>query len=278
LYLINGVSGHLQTITQLLYEGQSAHLHCILCTLASETAQILGKILFDLCEFHLAWAYYSLSLKAAEEAKHTELWIVGMGRMALLLTANRQHHEALSILQEAQQKPIKNNLISSWISTVEAEVYADQHNIDNCLKALYRAKEITTENRWEKDSYATGFNLSRLAGYEGSCYLRLEQPVKALPALQRSLDLLEPGSFRRRSRLFTYISEAYAQLGDIQSVEQYASEALALTAQTGSLSVLQRIQELHDRLERWKENSSVKLLEEQLRDTKLIISNRQEMQ
>jgi hypothetical protein len=126
LPLLNAVSGHLQTITQLLYEGQSAHLHCLLCTLASETAQILGKILFDLCEPNLAWAYYSLSLKAAEEAKHTELWSVGIGRIALLLAANGRPQEALSILQEAQQNPSKiisfslgsplSKLKSTWIS------------------------------------------------------------------------------------------------------------------------------------------------------------------
>jgi tetratricopeptide (TPR) repeat protein len=185
--------------------------------------------------------------------------------------------KALLLLQDTQHISLENKLIISWLSVIEAEAHADQKNAEACMKALDRAKEITSHHTWGEDKYATGFNRSRLASYEGSCYLRLRQPDNALSALQRALNLLDSSAIRRRSRLLTYMSEAYAQLGDIQSVERYASQALTLTVQTRSLSVLQRVQSLRERLEPWEGTSSVKALEKQLVDTRAIITNAKEI-
>jgi hypothetical protein len=75
---------------------------------------------------------------------------------------------------------------------VEAEVHAHLGAPDACDQALTTAKLLAAQEPLGEDRYATGFNPSRLAGYEGACFVRLRQPERALPALQQAVALLDP--------------------------------------------------------------------------------------
>src|SRR5438105_14108819 len=103
LDLLGNLVEHFRTIIQLLKQVQARDAVQRLCSLAGEIAQILGKTLFDLHEYALAWSYYTFSLKAAQAAFNQDLWAVGLGRMSLLLIYWNQSREALPLLQEAQQ-------------------------------------------------------------------------------------------------------------------------------------------------------------------------------
>ena len=117
------------------------------------------------------------------------------------------------------------------------------------------------------DIYATGFNPSRFAGYKGVCFLRLHQPEFARSALNKALELLNPLAIRRQSTLYTDLAASYLQQEEIEETCKFAAQALGITAQTGSLSVLQRINSLRDELERWKDMQCVKALNEQFATT-----------
>ena len=92
LDLLGNVLEHFRTIIHLLKQVQTHDAVQRLCSLAGEIAQILGKTLFDLHEYTLAWSYYTFSLKAAQAAFNHELWAVGLGRMSLLLIYWDQPH------------------------------------------------------------------------------------------------------------------------------------------------------------------------------------------
>jgi DNA-binding SARP family transcriptional activator len=108
LDLLGNLVEHYRTIIQLLKQVQARDAVQRLCSLAGEIAQILGKTLFDLHEYALAWSYYTFSLKAAQAAFNHELWAVGLGRMSLLLIYWNQSREALPLLQEAQQLTVQS--------------------------------------------------------------------------------------------------------------------------------------------------------------------------
>jgi DNA-binding SARP family transcriptional activator len=213
LDLLGNIVEHFRTLIHLLQQRQTRDAGQRLCSLAVESAQILGKTLFDLQEYTLAWSYYTFSLKAAQAAANQELWAVGLGRMSLLLIYWHQPHEALPLLQEAQQLAVQNPRIACWLAAVRAEVYAHLGDAEACDAALHVARSHAPQAPKGDDHYATGFNPSRLAGYEGACYLRLRQPDRALPALQQALSLLDPQAIRRQSTLFTDMGIAYAQQG-----------------------------------------------------------------
>jgi len=272
LDLLGNMVEHFRTIIQLLKQAQERDAVHRLCSLAGESGQILGKTLFDLHEYALAWAYYTFSLKAAQAAFNQELWAVGLGRMCLLLIYWNQPREALPLLQEAQHLTVQSKRVVCWLAGVRAEVYAHLGDSDACVAALAVARTLATQASLGEDRYATGFNPSRLAGYEGACFVRLRQPDRALPALQQALALLDPQAIRRQSTLFTDIGIAYAQQGNVQVACQFAIQALTITTQTKSLSVLERVRQVRKELEAWKDAEEVKDLERQLETTSIRIA------
>ena len=273
--LLSGVLGHFQTIIQLISTSQNETTWKKLYSVAGETAQIIGQMLFDIHDYANAWSCYKFSINAAQNAYNYDLESVGLGRMSFLYTYNKQAYKALPLLQKAQQLPktTGNDIISPWISAIEAEVYASMGDSDACSRALERAEQITTQKT--TDLYATGFNISRLAGYKGACFVRLGKPEFARSALNEALRLLNPSAIRRQSTLFTDLAKTYIQQNEIEEACKLAAQALMLTTQTHSLSVLQRIRGICDELDQWKETQPVQELNNQFSATLKIITHRE---
>ena len=175
-------------------------------------------------------------------------------------------------MQEVRQLTIQSKRITCWLFVIEAEVCAHLDDAEGCDAALLAAQKHLESGSLDEDRYATGFNPSRLAGYEGACYVRLRQPERALPALKQALTLLDPQAIRRRSTLFTDLGIAHAQQGNIQEACTFANQALAITTRTKSRSVLERVRTLFSELEPWKETEAVKDLAEQLDRTAAFIT------
>lgn len=272
LDLLGSLSEHFRTVVNSLQKVLPHTTAQRLCSLAGEIAQILGKTLFDLHEFTLAWSYYMFSLKAAQAASNHDLWATGIGRMILLLIYWERPQNALPLLQEVRQLNIQNTRIVCWLAAVEAEVHAYLGNAESCDAALKRAKDSSKNEPFGEDQYATGFSPSRLAGYEGACFVRLHQPDRALSALQEALALLDPQAIRRQSTLLSDMGIAYAQQGNIQQACQLAVQALFITQQTKSRSVLERVRTVRTTLEAWKETDEVQYLEKQLDTTSTLIT------
>ena len=165
LDLLGNVIEHFRTIIHLLQQGQARDAVQRLCSLAGESAQILGKTLFDLQEYTLAWSYYTFSLKAAQAACNQELWAVGLGRMSLLLIYWNQPHEALPLLQEAQQLAVQNPRIACWLAAVRAEVYAHLGDAEACDAALHSCQSACAAGICRRRSLCDGLqplSLSRV--------------------------------------------------------------------------------------------------------------------
>jgi transcriptional regulator with XRE-family HTH domain len=262
--LLSGVAGHFTTIAQLLKEPHPTPIYERLCALASENALLLGKTFHDIREYDLAWEYYKFSLRIAQDTQNTDLWANGVGRIALLLIYWGQPQHALPFLHEAQNKEIHNQRLKPWLSAIEAEIHAMLGNVESCQRSLERAKSVQLPASLADDIYATGFNPSRAAGYEGACYVRLRQPEHALPALETAFSLCDPTALRRRSTLLADRGTVYAQLGEVQTACSLILEAVDMTAQTKSLVVLQRIYKGRSELDPWKNSAEVKALDERV--------------
>lgn len=262
--LLSGIAGHFTTIVQLLKESHPTPIYEQLSMLMSENAMLLGKTFHDIREYDLAWEYYKFSLKIARDTQNNDLWANGVGRIALLFIYWGQPQNALPLLHEAQKKEIRNQRLRPWLSAIEAEIYAMVGNVDECVRALERARSVTLPTSLDDDIYATGFNPSRAAGYEGASFVRLCQPERALPALEEAFALCDPTSLRRRSTLLADIGTVYAQLGDAKKACSLILQSVDMTAQTKSLVVLQRIYKGRAELDPWKDSAEVKILDERV--------------
>ena len=195
-----------------------------------------------------------------------------LGRMGLLLLSNDQPQQAVTLLEEAQGVPIQSLKIRSWHAVIEAEAYSYLGNSSACRKALAHAKDTSEATFLEADIYATGFTRARLASYEGSCYLRLNQPESALPVLEQALLLIDPAAIRRLARLLTYLGQVHIRLEHERQAYEYASQALDLTCQTQSLDILRHVRKLRDDFLTRGESSYTKDLDRHIEETQAVIA------
>ena len=276
--LLSGISGHFATIVQLLKDTHPTHVYQQLCSQASEAALILGKTFHDMKEYDLAWQYYHFSLKVAQDVQNTDLWANSIGRIALLFIYWGEPQNALPLLQQAAQTDIPHQRTRAWLSAIEAEIHASHGDYDTCLRKINTYKSITLPTSLGDDRYATGFNQSRAAGYEGACFIRLHKPELALPYLQQALALSEATSIRRHSTLLTDIGAAHAQLGNITDACKLMKLALDMTMQTKSMVVLHRIYRVRRELDQWSETSEVKSLDEQMKEAHRVLNKLKEQE
>jgi tetratricopeptide (TPR) repeat protein len=262
--LLIGIAGHFTTITQLLKDSPPTPVYERLCELASENAMVLGRVLSEIREYDLALEYYQFALKVARDARNTDLWASGIGRIALLFVHWGQPQQALPLLHEAQRQELYNPRLRPWLSAIEAEVYSMTGDMDACIRCLDRSKSVTLSISMTDDIYKTRFHLSRVAGYEGACFMRLRQPERALSALQQAFSPYEDPPLLQRSVLLADRGAVYAQLGDVQTACSFILQAVDIIKQTKSLIGLQRIYKGREELDPWKDSNEVKNLDERI--------------
>lgn len=113
--------------------------------------------------------------------------------MSFLFLENNQPEETLTLLEKSHKlaKLSATNVTSAWLFAIEAEAYASMNSSSSqttaCLKALDQAEQAVNQTATTTDPYKTGFNRSRLAGYKGVCFVRLNQPEAAISSLNEAL-------------------------------------------------------------------------------------------
>lgn len=264
--LLSSSWGHLQTIMQFLKSSSSGVTRNRLCSLVGESAQIIGEIFFDMQEYRNAEAYYHLSIEAAKEAGDNALRAVGLGRLSFLPIYRNEPQKSLPLLEEAYQltSQCQRSGIVSWLAVVEAEAMSNIQNDFLCEKALEKAERIVDHEITEQDLLWTRWNNATLSGYKGVCYVRLQQPSKALPELQTALTFIPSSAPRHQSIVLTDVATALLQLREVEEACRYLRQAVELTTQTQSLMVLTRISQVRNGLERWKDIVSIKALDERI--------------
>jgi transcriptional regulator with XRE-family HTH domain len=262
-HLLSSFWGHLQMILQLLKYPQLGAIRNRLYSIASESAQMIGEILFDMQEYQHSQNYYDFSIFAAKEAGNNALRAVGLGRLSFLPIYRDEPLQAYPLLEEAKQllSSVSRPMISSWLAVVEAEMLAHLHDEVACEKALERAITHYHQEGSEEEKLWTRLNAATIPGYQGACYLQLQQPHKAIVALQNTLTCIPEYSPRHQSLILADMAAAMQQMKEVEEACTLLHNALEITVQTKSLMVLSRIQRVRKNLEIWKEASSVKQLD-----------------
>ena len=257
---------HLETVIQLLQNPQTFTTRKHLCTIASEIAQRIGAIYFDMNNFTAARAYYDVSLKAAQEGENTLLRAIGLGRISSLHIYRDHPEDALPLLQESCQIAIRYNsfLIIAWTASLEAEVHANLKNKIACHQSLEQSEKALEHASSDEKQYNITFDHARLTGYKGTCFLHLQDTNRAITALCTGLHSSEGVSPRQNSIFLVDLAEAYRQQGDLERVCNYALQALGMTDQTKSNLVMLRLHKLQQRIAVWGSQKIVKDFSEQM--------------
>ena len=220
-----------------------------------------------------AEAYYQISIEAARSAGNHALWAVALGHMGFLQTYSGQPHLAIPFLQEAHRLAAQSTTATtrSWLAAVEAEAQANISKLNGnftttlCFKTLEKAELASNPEKPGEDLYWTGFNHTRLEGYKGVCYVLLHQTDAALAVLNKALGTIDPSSTYPRSVILTDLGTVYSQREEIKEACKYGSQALAITAESKSPIVLQRLFNFRQQLNAWANVSEVTQFDEQMR-------------
>lgn len=264
--LLSGFLGHLETVTKLLQISQPPTIHQRLCIIASEIAQYVGAIFFDMKDYPSARAYYHVSIEAAQEANDYSLWAVGLGRMSSLPIYSDLPQKALPHLRQAQDLASRNSAVTTraWLASVEAEAQANLHDELACLRALKQAEHFLGLSAAGDTPHEVRFDYARLLGYKGICHIRLEQPDEALESLSEGAKLIDSASVRQRSIILVDSAAAYVQKTEVEIACEHAIQALTLTDQTKSELVMLRLHDFRRIVKKWETASYVKDFDEQM--------------
>jgi transcriptional regulator with XRE-family HTH domain len=264
--LLNSVIGHLQVILRLLQNSHPLSISIALHSVASETSQLAGVLMFDMNYHDSAHACYQFSLDTAKEANNAPLAAAALGRTSIIHATQEKPSEALSLLKEAQSLAGQRNAFTlcSWLAGEEAEAHAHLQKQKDCEAALAQGEHFVHLIQPQEDSYGIGFTRSRLSAYQGTCYMRLHQPESAIKALTQGLNSSEsPEVFKRL--ILADLAEASIQAGDIDRACSYLIQSLELIAHQNSIRSLGDIRKLRQRLERWSTAQAIKNLDDKLR-------------
>lgn len=267
--LLSSVSGHLFTVAQLLRDTQPLDVQNRLCCIASNTAQILGEVYFDMGDTKAAEAYYTLAIELAHEVDNHALKAIALGRTGFLSIYHRKYEKALPMLREAFSlaEDTTTGKTKAWIAMMEAEALSNLKRKNACFSTLEKTESVFEQERIPDgaDKHWTGFTQSTMAGYKGICYVRLELPGNAQPLLNAALEALPVGPTRRKALVLSDLATTYVQQNEVENACEIATQALLCAAQTKSSRALARLLEFQKGLQKWKDTRYVKRFNDHIR-------------
>lgn len=264
--VLDGVLGQIKMVTGFLNEDHPRAFHRTLCAIASNLAQLAGEIFFDLNDYSMAQSCYVFAAEAAKDARHYDLWASALVRHTYPLIYEKNYRAASQLLLGAQKAAAHGDttlVTPHWVAAVQAEVHAGMQNLSACQEAFDRADQVRTVVKNGKNDTWLRFDDSRLEELRGSCYVHLEQPTLAIPALQRALEQL-PTQGRRRGIVLTDLAQASLQLKKVEQACAYTLEALDLPSHASSGVLQKNIQSVRYNLTPFSNTSSVRQVEKRL--------------
>jgi transcriptional regulator with XRE-family HTH domain len=266
--LLNSVSSHLVTVVRLLKTNQPSFAEDRLCSIASNTAQILGEIYDNTDKRERAKTCNKLAIRAAKEGKNNLLQAMALAREGFSPVYQGNPHEALSPLHAAYALAEKNatGKTKSWMMMMEAEALASMGGKKKeCVDLLNKVEETFYEENTDSeeipnrdDKKWTGFHQATLARYKGECFLNLHEPVEARSLLLKALENLPLGPTHRHARTAADLASSYIQSQEIEIACDTAIQALGYAAQAKSPGALQHLRKVQQDLHPWQSLACVK--------------------
>src|SRR5262249_9685199 len=124
--LYRPVNAHLQKMVALLEGSLLSTARTRLCSLLSQTTQLLGELSLDMGYYTQGRALHQAALVAAQEADNHFLTAVSWGRISLACIYSKAYPDALSAIQTARSLADKyaTPMIQGWLAAIEAEIQA----------------------------------------------------------------------------------------------------------------------------------------------------------
>lgn len=265
------VKEHMQKITSLLNVSLLPSERARLCSLLSQTAQLLGELSLDMGLYQQGKTFHQAALAAALEAEDRFLAGISWGRISLAHIYSKAFPDALISVQQAQElaKSYATPMVQGWLAAIKAEIQAHLSQPDSCLAALEQAESFGGQLSAPLEDYLIRFDHSLLGGYQGVSYRLLSSPgqsqsslflQKANDSLRKAIASLHPLFLQRKPTLLADLAIVTVHQQNIEEACDLISQAIALSAQMRLRKVLHRLINMREMLAPWEDSSPVKAL------------------
>jgi transcriptional regulator with XRE-family HTH domain len=268
--LLGPATGHLDAISMLLQAPLEGAIRTRLCSLAGETAGLVGWLRWNLDDPRGASACFRAGLRAAREADDRPLGAYLVGALSCRLPNREAPQITLSLLGGRTQgygQADASPATRAWVAAKEAGAWAQLGREDDCLRALDRAEEIVERIRDPEPGgrpLVSPVNRTWLAGERGASMARLGRLEEARVLLKPVLASLGPTTERDRLWLLTAQAGVHAGLDEPEEACRLARTALAGAERMHLSPVVRLVEALRARLEGHRRSGAVQELDEQL--------------
>ena len=229
------VRAQLDVLINSLERAAGPAIYRRLCELASSLFQLSGEIFFDGNQYTDAAHCYTLAATASREANTPDLWACALTRHAFIEVYERQFEKSAAMLDLAASLAQRGDgtlATRYWVAVVQAQTFAGLGDVDACQRALDVAEQVHNLRGEIQNGGWLRFDGSRLAEERGTCYIQLQRPDLAEPALADAVG--QNLSVRRRGSVLTDLAVLGAQRRDLDQMITYANAAVEMVLQTGS--------------------------------------------
>jgi hypothetical protein len=268
-HLLTPVLAHLDAVSEVLRRRPAALERRQLFQNEGRIALLAGRItFFDLHDPIAARGYYNLALEAAREAQDAFLAAAALGHIAFIPAAEHRFTAAQDYLDGAsrhlEHRP--QPAIASWLAAVEAEIQANSGNERGALSAIDRAQQglSSGSNGSSLPAWFDYFDSRRLDGFAGYAYLCFKRYDDASQALDAAAAGLPPTAIKQRAVVLADIATVNLHAGALDAACHAAGRAADLLTRADYATGAERLYEFRQLLSPWKNQASVKDLDEQL--------------
>jgi hypothetical protein len=268
--LLGPVRGHFEALVELVRGVPVSDMQRRVVALASETAGIAGWLLWDLGDTGGAKEYTRAGLQAAFEAGDAALGAYLVG--AASVVENRREHPGGRI-DQLLAKPFgfsrdrATPATRAYLAMLEAKARARTLDEVDCLRAIDEADKAidAAGSLAEIRPRVPFYDRVRLAGEQGLCLSRLGKSEEARRVLEDALSSLSASQQKTRPGLMTALAATHVADGNVEEACVIGSAAWEMAVRMGVEPNRQDVIELREQLNPWKNASSVKQLDEQLK-------------
>jgi transcriptional regulator with XRE-family HTH domain len=270
--LMPALRSHMNLLNGTLRASHTPSMRARLLSLSGEAALLTGDGSWVLDNRGDARSCWSMALDMAREANDAtlEAKVLSFQRKLHSTIANPGRHgstqRAMALLDQAASNlgPESPPYLRVFVLASRAEDHAATGGAELAYRDLDAAETLLQSTTERDNGYFVRWDNARIAGYRGSCELRLNRPANATAILEPALAHTSRDLARQRCAVMIDLAAAYAQQREIERSCSLLMDSLESAGRNSMGSEVERAVGARNFLNPWKQTPHVKQLDERL--------------
>ncbi|WP_084533368.1 helix-turn-helix domain-containing protein [Nocardia fusca] len=276
--LLGPIEAHRDTVSALFRNTSDSRLKERLGSLLGETSIVASRVWSAVGDRAMALSHCAFARKLADSMRDPV--IGGVARIfesnlrsdaATLIGSDGDVIIGLRILRDASTMTDRlPPAARARIGAELAQAYAVLELDRECQDALSRAQRAVDDiDEVDRTGLFSDWDASRILVYEGTCWLFLNKPRKAIVALDAALSTTGDGNRNVGLAAQVDLASAYNQIGELEEGCRILGETHSSLFAMGNQRGIERAHRAIERTTPWRNEQPVRALRERIRSTEI---------